>query len=182
MKKYLFFCWVLIFLISCNQPAQDKKILAKINNYGISVDEFEEEFKASVYSRNDTLNSQMEFLSQLINRKLILQDAQRKNFDKGKQFLKMIERFWEQSLLKLALEKKSQEIAGSILISEESIEAAYQKMLKEGKTDKPYNQMYSQIEWEITKQKETQAMNEWLDGLRKKSNIKINYGLIKLKK
>ena len=182
MKKYLFFCGVLIFLIGCNQPAQDKKIFARINNYGISVDEFEEEFKASVYSRNDTLNSRLEFLSHLINRKLILQDAQRKNLDKGPGFLKMIERFWEQSLLKLALEEKSQEIAGSILVTEESIEEAYQKILKEGKTDKPYDQMYSQIKWEITKEKEAQAMNEWLEALHKKSNVKINYELIKPKK
>lgn len=182
MKKYLLFLLALIFIVSCGRVAKEKIALVKINNYEISKEEFEDEFKASSFGRIGSLASRKEFLDNLINRKLILQDAQRRGLGQDKGFLKMIERFWEQSLLKLALDKKSKEIAGSALVSDKTIEEGYQKMLRDGKTDKSYDQMYQQIKWEITKLKETKAMNDWVAWLRKKAEIKINDALLKLDK
>lgn len=179
MKSYTVYLCIILFLFGCTAKPKNKEMLAKVNNYEITRQEFEEEFKASPFGRNDTLESRNEFLNNLINRKLILQDGQDKSLDKNKDFLKMIERFWEQSLLKLTLDKKSKEIAGLAQVSDKTIEETYQKMLKEGKTDKTYDQMYNQIKWEITKLKESQLMNEWMDGLRKKSQVKVNYELLK---
>ena len=116
----------LIFIVSCGRVAKEKIALVKINNYEISKEEFEDEFKASSFGRIGNLASRKEFLDNLINRKLILQDAQRRGLGQDKGFLKMIERFWEQSLLKLALDKKSKEIAGSALVSDKTIEEGYQ--------------------------------------------------------
>jgi predicted RND superfamily exporter protein len=186
MKKniILFSVAILILAIGCSRSLKDKQnILAKINNYEITQEEFEAEFKESPYGRTNTLESRKEFLGVLINRKLILQDAQLKNLDKDKDFLRMIERFWEQSLLKLALDKKSKEIAGTtVFVSDKEIEETYNKMLSEAKTDRTYNQMYNQIKWEIQEAKELQAIDEWLEGLRKKAHIKINEGLLKADK
>lgn len=112
MKNKIIFLFLIMFLAGCSCPLpRDKKILARINNYEITLDEFEEQFRGSLYSKDNTLEARKEFLKVLIGRKLILQDAQAKGLDKKKEFLKMIERFWEQSLLKLALQRKSQEIA-----------------------------------------------------------------------
>ena len=94
---------------------------------------------------------------------------------KQEDFLKTIERFWEQSLLKVALDKKAKEIAGQATVDDKAVRAAYENMVKTGKTQKPFDQMYNQIKWEITKIKETQMMNKWLEGLYKKANIKIHY-------
>lgn len=180
MRKHIIFFCVLIWVIGCSRvPKENKQTLARVNNYEITQEEFEEEFKESAYGRNDTLESRKEFLGNLINRKLILQDAQAGGLDKGKDFLRMIERFWEQSLLKLSLDKKTKEVAGSAFVGDKIIEETYQKMLKEGKTERTYEQMYNQIKWEITRLKETQFMNEWMDGLRKKADIKINYDLLR---
>ena len=180
MKKYIVLLLAVILTLGCSRPAKEKKeILAKINNYEITLDEFEEEFKGSAYGRNDTSESRKEFLSNLINRKLILQDAQGKGLDKDKDFLKMIERFWEQSLLKLVLDKKTKDIAGSTFVSDKIIEETYQRMRQEGKADRTYDQMYNQIKWEITRTRGTQAMNEWVSGLRKNADIKVNYDLLK---
>jgi len=109
-----------MLIVGCSSSStKDKKILAKINNYEITLDEFQEQFKESSYSRDSSAESKKEFLKVLIGRKLILQDAERKGLDKKKEFLNMIERFWEQSLLKLALQDKSQEISGSIGIKDD---------------------------------------------------------------
>ena len=118
-------------------------------------------------------------MQNLINRKLILQDAEAGGLAKEPGFLKMIERFWEQSLLKLALDQKTKEIAGAAFVSDKVVEETYEKIRKEGKTDKTYDQMYNQIKWEITKLKETQMLNNWMSGLRNKAEIKVNKDLLK---
>lgn len=182
MKKYALLLFAVMFILGCGRSPKDKMVLAKINNYEISREEFEEEFKASSFGRIDTLDSRKEFLNTLIDHKLILQDAQEKDLDKDKNFLKMIQRFWEQSLLKLTVDKKTKEVSGSALVSDKTIEETYNRLLKEGKTDKTYEQMYQQIKWEVTKLKETQAMNNWVEGLRQKAHIKVNYDLLNEKK
>lgn len=181
MKRYLFFLLILIFFIGCSNASKNKEILAKVNNYEITEDEFEEEFRESTFSRTDTPESRKEFLNSLIDRKLILQDAQKKGLGKEESFLKMIEKFWEQSLLKLALDRRSKEIANSAAVTDKLIEDTYNKMVKEGKVTKPYNQAYSQIKWELTKVKESQMMNDWVEELRKKAQIKVNDELLKSK-
>lgn len=182
MKRCLITCFIAFFILGCSGQSENKVILAKINNYKITQEEFEEEFKESSFARTDTLESRKEFLGNLIDRKLILQDAQSKGLDKDKNFLKMIERFWEQSLLKIALDRKTKEIAGSgLLVTDKMIEEEYNKIIQEGKTDKTYDQMYSQIKWELTKGKDSQLMNNWVSELHKTAEIKINYDLLKRK-
>lgn len=179
MRKFLFFLLVLIFIIGCWRTPKEKIIVAKVNNYEITKEEFEQEFKDSVYSRQDTLQSRKEFLDNLINRKLILQDAQKKGLDKNNDFLKTVEKFWEQSLLKIALDKKTKELAGSASVSDKDIEEAYSKMPADVKADKPYENMYTQIKWELTRFKESQQVNDWVSGLRKKAAVTVNNDLLK---
>lgn len=169
---------IIIFVFIKLKPPKQEDYLVKINNYTITMQEFNDEFKASAYAKNNTLESKKEFLSMLIQRKLVLQDAQARGLDKDKEFLKSIERFWEQSLLKQVLDKKSQEINGSLSIPDSAVEAIYNKLKSEGKADKPYAQMYSQIKWSLTRLQESQAINRWVVSLYKKANIKINGVLI----
>lgn len=179
MKKILISLAALILIAGCSQNAKKDTTLAQINNYTISQQEFEEEFKASNYARDDTLKSRKDFLDLLIQRKLILQDAQAQGLDKNREFLKAIERFWEQSLLKLALDKQAKEISAKVSVSDEEIESKYQELLKEGKADdKTYAQMYNQIKWDITKSKDSGLMNNWLVELQKRAKIKVNEKLI----
>jgi hypothetical protein len=179
MRRYLIIL-LSFFIFGCLSKPQGKTpVLAKVNNYEISKQEFEEEFNASSFGRANTLDSKKEFLDSLINRKLIMQDAQRQGLDKNPNFLKAIERFWEQSLLKLALEQKSIEIAGSAIVNDKEIEEAYKQMLASGKTEKPYEQVYDQLKWELTRNKQAEALNNWVFKLRKRAKIAVDYDLLK---
>lgn len=146
MRRYLIIILAVLMIAGCKCPPKDKQILARINNYEITKDEFEEEFRDSVFSVSDTEESRKSFMDNLINRKLVLQEAERQGVDKDKAFLKSIERFWEQSLLKVMLDKKSKDIS----------------MLKDA----------GKIEVE-------DAYNGWIEGLRKNSDIKVDYSLLK---
>jgi len=166
------------FLIGCTRYDKPKDVAVKINNYQISKAEFEQEFKDSSFGRFDTSQSRKDFLDTLVNRILIVQDAQKNNLDNDLRFLKVVEKFWIQSLLKIALEKKSQEFVGTSFVSDKDIEETYQSMLKDGKATKPYGEMYQEIKWNITKLKESQMTNEWLAQLHKNAKIRVNKDLI----
>ena len=178
MKKYLLFLLVILTASGCGGEAKKKAVLAKIGNYEITKDKFEEEFRESIYGSVDTLEARKEFLANLINRKLILQDAQLRGWDKEKDFLKMIEKFWEQSLLKIALDKKVGEVSGSVSVSEQEIQGLYDTMIKEGKTDKPYGEMSNDLRRYIVKSKESQVINEWITQMHKDTRIEINDKLL----
>ena len=146
MRKYLIIILAVLMIGGCKCQAKNKQVLARINNYEITKQEFNEEFKDSAYGVSDTEESRKSFLENLINRKLILQDAQRQGLDKDSAFLKSIERFWEQSLLKVMLDKKSKDIS----------------LLKGA-----------------VKKEAVNAYDGWIEGLRKNSDIKIDYNLLK---
>jgi len=182
MKKYLLILFFSLFVFGCTAKPQNKIVLAKINNYEITQEEFEQAFKDSVSGLTDTSDSRQEFLDNLINQKLILQEAQKKNLDKEENFLESIERFWEQSLLKVALDKKTKDISSNIRIDDKEVQDAYKKMAQEGKVDKSYDQMYGQIKWDLINAKESQEINKWIAELHNKAKIQINYDLLKKNK
>ena len=150
MKKYLSLLFVMLLLTGCSRSPAQKDILAKVNNYEITRSEFEGEFKVSPYGKIDTPESRKDFLNTLIDRKLILQYAQQKDYDKEKGFLKLIEKFWEQSLLKVALDKKTREIESKI----------------------------SSSDWEAKRAEETKMMSDWMNELRKNAHITIKDGTL----
>ncbi len=151
-RRPVFILFILLSIIAisgCCCPASgggaDKDTAVSVNNYVITRAEFEAEFKTSPYSRSDTPESRKAFLNGLIDRKLILQYAQQNDLDKEKGFLKSIEKFWEQSLLKIALDKKTKEIAS--------------KMAAQG--------------WEAKRIEESKLMDDWMNGLRKDARITV---------
>jgi hypothetical protein len=66
------------------------------------------------------------------------------------------------------------------VVNDKAIEEAYNRMFKEGKTTKTYDQMYNQLKWEITKLKESQRMNDWIAELHKDADIEVNYDLLRV--
>jgi len=129
---------------------EDKDVVVSVNDYKITRSEFEAEFKASPYRSADTPESRKTFLNSLIDRKLILQYAQQKGLDKEQGFLKSIEKFWEQSLLKIALDKKTKEIASRISASG----------------------------WEAKRDEESKLMSSWMNGLRRSACITVKRDII----
>jgi len=97
-----------LLLGGCLTP-DSKKAVAQVNNYTITVDEFNDAYKASPHTAFTYTQTRAEFLNNMINQKLILLDAEAHGLDRNKEFLNMVERFWQQSLLTLALKEKSKE-------------------------------------------------------------------------
>ncbi len=160
-----------VLIWGCRGKDGANDIALRVNNFVMTGEELEEEFEET--GMPGCLLDKRKFLDDLINRKLILQEAQRRGLDKQKEFLKAIERFWEQSLLKIMINRKSKEIADQISVTDREIESRYEDMLKQGLVSKPLSESYNEIKWQVLRNKQTQALNAWVGQLRQKAKIEI---------
>ena len=93
------------------------KIVARINDYAMTAEDFKDEAEpvlSNKYPDADPYTAKKQLLDELITKEVLLQEAQRQNFDKDKAFMKEIERYWEQALLKLLIKKKTEELSKSV--------------------------------------------------------------------
>lgn len=178
-RSWISFVLCLIAVAGCGKSKVPVDSVAVVNDFVISKAAFEAEFKESSYSRTDTLESRKKFLDNLVDRKLILQDAQRMGLDREKNFLKVIEKFWEQSLLKIALDRKVTEIETSTAVSDEEIRQAYESIPAEAKGLRTLDQMRYELTSEIIRTKKSQAVDSWIAGLRKHAHVEVREELIK---
>ena len=100
---------ILAFVLGCQSKGPRQAVVARVGTYVITQGEFEESYKNSAYGRQHNIFYRSEFLKNMITQKLILLDAERRGLDRDPQFLKMIENFWQQSLLTFALQEKTKE-------------------------------------------------------------------------
>lgn len=144
-------------LSGCGRYAKDRegdaRVVARINNYELTVKDFKDEaFLASVpdpESPSASLETKKELLKNVILKKLLLQEAQKQNFDKDKAFMREIERYWEQALLKLLIKEKTKEFARDIKVEEDEKDDIYHEKMQE-------------------------LFNEWTIGLRENATVEIN--------
>ncbi|MCM8793571.1 MAG: SurA N-terminal domain-containing protein [Candidatus Omnitrophica bacterium] len=173
MKRYLIIVVFLFLFFGCTKRNPDKLVI-KINNFQMTAKEFEEEFREAGASILGPNNQKEKFLENLVNRKLILQEAENLGLNKDKEFLKSIERFYEQMLLKAVLDKKSNEFASKTQVNEQEIEAYYNELKEKGLIEKPLSEVYKEIKWQLLRQKQAQAFEQWVEGLRAKARIEID--------
>jgi len=179
MKNNIIFCVVilgLIFTLGCVSQRQEEGVV-RINQFVMSADEFKQEFKNSPYSMR--AEGREEFLQDLIDRKLILQEAGRIGLDKKQDFLRDIERFWEKVLLKNVISRKSRELAAKISVSEDEVHARYDQMISKQLIDGPFEGIHDQIKWQLLREKQTQAFDDWLEGLRREARVEVDKAFIK---
>lgn len=132
--------------------AGDNRIVAEINNYKMTIGDFKEEARFAATSgetAKDPAQVKNEILDELITKKLFIQEAQAQNFDKDKAFMKEIERYWEQALLKLLYKKKLAELSRGVPTGD----------AENGKIQ--------------------QAVEAWMNDLRSRAKIKIYEGNLK---
>jgi len=102
-----------------NKNVSEEKLIARINNYELTVDDFRAK------------SARGSSLEEMIIKNILIQEAQAQNFDKDKAFMKEIESYWEQALLKLLIKEKMKEFSSKITGAEGAAkDAKVQKMLE----------------------------------------------------
>ena len=175
----------LVFALSgCTQkPAEARveKPVVTINKLQLTGEEVKQEINQASLAIHEAVNTkeaEPEWLSSLIERELLVQEAQRLGLDRQPDFMRTIERFWKEALIKLLLNRKGQEIGDQVHVYEPEIEAYYKKLASE-QTDTsqplaPLSELREVIRREIREQKETEAMDNWIAELKKKAEITVD--------
>lgn len=138
-----------VFAMAGEPRGGDDKVLARINNYTLTTADFESETQRALpggLSSAELEKAKEGLLDDLITKKLLIQEAQKQNFDKDKAFIKEIEGYWEQALLKLLYKKKSQELMREISMEERDPEIR-DRLVRE-------------------------ALNSWMEDLKNSADIK----------
>ena len=180
MKKIFFVILTVLFFAGCsagkNNP--DNKVVAQINKYKMTVDDLRYEFKNAPYDEImflKTENGRKKYIGGLIEKEVLLQEAQRQGIDREKDFMRSIENYWEQALFRILLERKSKEISGMIQVYDNEIEEYY----KASSEDLPLSKIKNEIRNTIKQKKETEAMDAWIDELKRSSYIKVDEEVLK---
>lgn len=100
---------ILACVLGCQPRESQQPVVARVGNYVITKDEFDEAYRNSAYGHEHNIFYRSEFLKNMITQKLILLDAERRGLDRDPQFLKMLESFWQQSLLTFALQEQNKQ-------------------------------------------------------------------------
>lgn len=170
-------CFVAVTLITgCAKKQKDERAIT-IGTITITKEEFNNAFSRYNFDPEPAKETRMAFLDNFINRKLILKEAQNLGLDKEPQFLADVQDFWEQALIKLTFDRKIKELFLSLQISDTEINNFYNAN-KDKFGTKDLAGSYSDIKMLLLKEKQKQAVGDWLDSLRKNTQVKVNYKLL----
>lgn len=179
MTRYRSSLLIVAFLIltvaaGCGRRRSDR-ILATVNNYKMTVEDFDYESKEIFRMGRvigDTPNTKEEILDALIVKEILLQEAQKQGLDKDKEFMRSIEQYWEQTLIKELMKKKFKEIHDKVTVYEEEVLEYYRYELRD--KESPLEDVRSTITREIRSKKERKLLDEWIDEMRSRSRIRVN--------
>ncbi len=185
MKKKPFCLLLLVlslYLFCCSPEKKEAgKILAKINNYALTIQEFQYQLAAELEFSDDyklTKEAKKEFLERLIRKELLIQEAKKQQLDRREKFVKAIERYWEATLIRDLMEMQGKEIRKRILIPWEKIEIRYQEMKLAEKKLPSLSVIKEDIVADLEEKKGTAMLEGWINDLRKNAKININQELL----
>jgi len=175
-----------IFIYGCTKGKGDESnIVATINNEPIKLEDFQREM--ALRSKQDpsykiTPQAIDEQIDTIIDRRLMIQEATKMGLTSNKDFVRTIQTFWEQTLIRELIEAKNREWEKRLFVSEKDIEDYYEKMQHTAEKDMielpPLQTLYDQIKRDIFLQKKTDALETWLKEVRGKAVIEVNDKLL----
>ena len=126
----LFVLAVALLMSACARKQASEKIIAVINGYKMTVEDFNYESK-EVLSTGKMLGeipiTREDVLDALIVKEVLIQEAQKRDFDKDRDFMKTIELYWEQTLIRNLMKEESKEIERRVSVYENEITEYYNK-------------------------------------------------------
>jgi len=131
------------FFFGCDQKTDEGKVVARVNNYVMTTEDLKDELMHS-YHPADRDASIDNVLDLAIRKQVLIQEAQRQGLDRKKSFMKTIERYWEQTLIKELLQQETQKVYDT-----------------------------------VSKDKQDEALHNWIEGLYKNAKIEIYEDAVK---
>jgi hypothetical protein len=157
-------------ITGCAKEYDKNQVVAQVNNYSVTINDFKHEAGMIIPGASKEL-----ILQDIITKELLLQEAQKMKLDKNKIFMKEIEDYWKQSLIKRLISIKGEEFLAIAKVSAAEVMAEYNRM-SQASADKirSFEQMSLQIQDRLRAKKAQVFLDSWINSLRKNADIK-NY-------
>lgn len=182
MKKLIVILVVILILIPFyflgRKYFLSKPYALRINNFTMTEKELADYFKKMLMNEEDTPEARRKVLDLLINKKLVLQEAEKEGLHMSEEFLNALQEFYEQLLFKMIIDKKSKELGAKVSVSDQEVKARYEELQKKGVVTQPLEEVFDKLKWQIFREKQTQALNNWLEELRKKAKIQLDEDIL----
>jgi uncharacterized protein YdiU (UPF0061 family) len=181
LPAILFFIFSLQLFSCSNDRPEDREILAKINDFYLTLNEFQYKLSDELEMERDfklTKEARDEFLNDIIRKELLIQEAKKMELDKEEKFMRTIESYWEATLIRDLMEKKGMEISETIIVSQDEINNYYNSLKKTRPDLPPLESMEEAIIKDLKERKKTEKLREWIDSLQKNADIDINKELL----
>ncbi|MDD5613929.1 MAG: SurA N-terminal domain-containing protein [Candidatus Omnitrophica bacterium] len=173
----IFLALVAVFYLSKDYLGKDNYAI-RINQFKMSAEKFDDYFSKMSMDKDDTPQARQGVLEALISKKLILQEAEKQGLHKSEEFLDALQHYYEQLLFKLIVDLKSKELSSQVRVTDSEVKSRYDIMQQDSLTDKHLEELYEQIKWQMLREKQTQALNDWLKSVRDQSKIDIDYDTV----
>ena len=174
------FAWLLV--LSCAKvPSGEKDILATVNNYKLTLSEFQTLLAADMDIDRDlkiTDPVKKEYLNQIIQKQILIQEAKRLKFDQKTKFIRTIERYWEATLIRDLMGSKGQEIEKKTIVTQEEVERYYNEMKKKDSALPPLPEIDQALSAKIREEKKTAMFQQWVEELKREAKIHTNEALL----
>lgn len=178
MRRLIFSAFIFVLLVFGFYLGRNyltkARYVVKINNFRMTKEEFEDYFKEINITGEDSPSMREKVLEELIGKKLILQEAEKEGLNKDKEFLKALESYYEQLLFKLIVDEKSKQLGSRVIVTDEEVKQRYNKLVENNLVTKPLEEIYTQIKWQVFREKQTQVLTDWLEELRQRAKIEID--------
>ena len=184
VKKLLFMLISGLFLYfsGCAKDQDENvEVLAKINDYQLTLKDFETQLTSNLEFEGDfklTQKAKKQILDNLIEKELLIQEAMKLKLDRNKKFIAAIERYWEATLIKNLMELKGKEITESTYVSQEEIETRYDEMKRSQGNLPPIEEMQKEIAKKIKEEKKSRELAQWVEDLKRNAKIEIDQKLL----
>ena len=172
---------VLYFSGCAKDQDENIEVLAKINDYQLTLKDFETQLASNLEFEGDfklTQKAKKQFLNNLIERELLIQQAMKLKLDRNKKFIAAIERYWEATLIKNLMELKGKEITESTYVSQKEIEARYGEMKRSQGNLPPMEEVQKEIAKKIKEEKRSIELAQWVQDLKRNAKIEIDQKLL----
>ena len=185
MVKKLFFTLIsglFLYLSGCTGDQDENvTVLAEINDYQLTLKDFETQLASNLEFEGDfklTQKAKKQFLDNLIEKELLIQEAMKLKLDRNKKFIAAIERYWEATLIKNLMELKGKEITESTYVSQKEIEAQYDEMKRSQGNLPPIEEIRKEIVKKIKEEKKSRELAQWVQDLKQNAKIEIDEKLL----
>ena len=171
------------FSLACTrEKAEEGKVLARINDYHLTLAEFQDKLSAELELEDNyklTRQAKLDFLEECIRKEILIQEARKRELDRKAEFIRAMERYWESTLIRDLLDLEGKDIARRAVVTQEEIEAFYARTNEQmGTPPPPVTEIEAQLRREIKEQKKTEMLEEWMRSLREKARVEIDEDLL----